>query len=380
MKKLPLLLQVGAALCLSNTFAARPNPDAESIRLDEPQTITIEQDAVVAPDAADAPDAPDVPEKPLPPVDGKSRREVREMRIQPHVGHPGELPGMNPISPMTADRLSAIVKRVGGPAAGRPLVVRTSETDPKDEANLEEDMGVMAHLLEKVAGASGRSAEGGSAMGIDLYFKPVMGGMQNLYVEGYGALFMLNVNFPLMPSGKGQSEKEKGSGDSEWEAARQEVLGQGGPDHMVPAAPMAEYDEQKVNKLKDSLLEALKNGSNIRSLKSDEYVTVCVTGAATSGGRVQTTRRAGAGGKGEEVIVRKEGGPAMRSMLTIRVRKADAEAFAKDKMSLDEFRKKARITTYAAGAADGAMGGIMNLGSGGFGGGGNGFNYEIITH
>src|SRR6266700_3954130 len=118
MKKLPLLLQVGAALCLSNAFAARPNPDAESVTLDEPQTISIEQNVVEAPDAPDgpgAPETPDVPEKPFPPSDGKSRREVREIRIQPHVGHAADLPGMDPSKPMTADRLSTIIKRVGGP-------------------------------------------------------------------------------------------------------------------------------------------------------------------------------------------------------------------------------------------------------------------------
>lgn len=380
MKKLSLLLpvSVSAALCITNAFAARPNPDSESVTLDEPQTVTIEQETVVAPDA---PDAPDIPEKPFPPGDGKTRREVREIRIAPHSGLPAGQ-GANPFMPMTADRLSTIVKRVGGPGAGRPFVVRSSEVDSKEEANLEEDMGVMAHLLEKTAGASGvPTARGSSAMGIDLFFKPGAGGMHNLYLEGYGAVFTLNVGFPLMASGKGQGEKEKTSSDSEWESARQEVLGQGGEDHLS-AAPVEAYDEQRVNKLKDSILESLKNASNIRGLKSDEFVTVCVVGAPTAGGgRVQTTRRAVAGGKGEEVIVRKEGGaPAMRSMLTIRVHKGDAEAFAKDKMNLDDFRKKARITTYAAGAAEGGMGGIMNFGAGGgAGGGGNNFNYEVIT-
>jgi len=42
-----------------------------------------------------------------------------------------------------------------------------------------------------------------------------------------------------------------------------------------------EYDGTKVNKLKDALFEALKNATNIRNLKSDDSITVCVFGGAS---------------------------------------------------------------------------------------------------
>ena len=39
-----------------------------------------------------------------------------------------------------------------------------------------------------------------------------------------------------------------------------------------------EYSEQKVAQLKDALLESLKSATNIRNLKSDDSITVCVFG------------------------------------------------------------------------------------------------------
>src|SRR5262249_35862375 len=79
----------------------------------------------------------------------------------------------------------------------RSLVILSSEMDAKVEAQLEEDLGIMAHIfdkaLEEELGAQGR---GRAAMGINLVFGP-SAGARNLYLEGYGAVFMLNVGFPL---------------------------------------------------------------------------------------------------------------------------------------------------------------------------------------
>src|SRR5439155_10482156 len=71
-------------------------------------------------------------------------------------------------------------------------------------------------------------------------------------------------------------------------------------------------------------------------------------------------------------------GPAAGTMMTIRVKKTDVDDFAKGKLNLDDFHKKAKITTYAGGAGggDGSFvfsGDGFNF-NGGFGGGGGGSN------
>jgi hypothetical protein len=57
-----------------------------------------------------------------------------------------------------------------------------------------------------------------------------------------------------------------------------------------------------------------------------------------------------------------------QTIMTIRVRKSDADAFAKGAMTLEVFRKQARVVSYAGSPeSDMPLGGM-----GGFGGGGGG--------
>jgi hypothetical protein len=112
------------------------------------------------------------------------------------------------------------------------------------------------------------------------------------------------------------------------------------------------YDENKVSELKDALLEALKNATNIRNLKSDEAITVCVFGGASSGPRKPKAFAKDSSDDQDRdenelaVVSRDDGPPARGTIMTIRVKKADVDAFAKSKLNLDDFRKKASVTTY----------------------------------
>jgi len=77
-----------------------------------------------------------------------------------------------------------------------------------------------------------------------------------------------------------------------WDAARREIFGKkGGWDEEFGdnfklkafGREPQEYDARKVENLKQALLEALKSATNIRHLKSDESITVCVFAASVSG-------------------------------------------------------------------------------------------------
>ena len=81
---------------------------------------------------------------------------------------------------------------------GRTLVVQTSNPDATAIANAEEDLSVMALILRKATGDV-RGDDKRIAMGIEVD-STVFGsssGARNMYVEGYGALFLLGVRFPL---------------------------------------------------------------------------------------------------------------------------------------------------------------------------------------
>jgi hypothetical protein len=264
-------------------------------------------------------------------------------------------------APAYRTRLQSIVsKGRGGP--GKALVIRTSDADAKAQVNLEEDLAVMSRILDKTVAQKLDDDGGNRFMGINVLFAPGSGSIRNLYLEGYGALFLLNVNFPLLPPPeKPQPTKEKSETDSTWEEAKQELYGQSDAwaqvgkafKFSVSAGPQQEYDKDKVEDLKEGLLEALKNATNIRNLKADESITVCVFGVSSaSPGKARTwVKRAPNAPDAEldEVLVTEhdDGPPARGTIMAIRVKKSDADAFAKGKLNLEDFRKKASITTYA---------------------------------
>ena len=287
---------------------------------------------------------------------------------------PRAVPGIVPTpAPPLHQRLQTIVnKGRGGP--GKALVIRTSDADAKAQANLEEDLAVMSRILDKTVAKKLDDDRGNRFMGINVLFAPGSGSIRNLYLEGYGALFLLNVNFPLLPPPeKPEATKEKSEADSTWEEAKQELYGRSDAWAQVgksfkfgmSAGPQQEYDKDKVDDLKESLLEALKNATNIRNLKADESITVCVFGgvsAAPGKARTWVKRAPGApDGERDEFLVTEPGDspPAHGTIMTIRVKKSDADAFAKGKLNLDDFRKKASITTYAGDTGGWGGGGVF---------------------
>jgi hypothetical protein len=282
-------------------------------------------------------------------------------------------------SPGSPDRYPNFL--IGGPdhGAGKALVIRSSESDVKDQSQLEEDLAVMSRILEKAASErAGRRPYGATAMGIDVFYTPASSPLRSLYLDGYGALFMLNVGYPLLRPPKAEGQQEKTEANSDWEDAKQELYGQPGG-ARITAAPGEPYDEERVNRLKEGLLESLKNATNIRGLKSDDLITVCVFGGPSSSQpRAKAfVKRSTGSREGRSAVARSGpiGSPMRQTIMTIRVKKSDADAFAKGEMTLEAFRKRAHVVSYAgspeSGMPFGAMGGGMG-GMGGFGGGGGG--------
>jgi hypothetical protein len=266
------------------------------------------------------------------------------------------------------DHLRIIGRRIM--RGGKPLVVRSSDMAPGEQGNLEEDLTVMTHILDKTLAEKFPDDESGRvAMGISVSFVPGEAPMRSLYLDGYGALFFVRVNFPLLaPPLEKNVESQKAPVDSTWQEAREEVYGQPAPG-AVDSFPA--YDAAKVSALQGVLLDALKDASNIRNVKPDESITVCVIGApaeAPKHTRAVASASGGGGSFGHSVSVSdyeqatknfdqfmadfptggRDDAAGDKTTLTIRVKKADCEAFAKGKLTVDEFRSRAVIKIYRA--------------------------------
>lgn len=261
-----------------------------------------------------------------------------------------------------------------------PVIVSNQPLDPKSRAAAEEDLGIMARLLEKEIERETGVSSPPNALGIPIYTK-FEGRSSTLLLEGYGAVFTFTVRMPLTPPPVRATEKKpERPTDSPWERTRRELFGptggggsgrdgdfggRGGGAGMMgfggdPFAgrhDSAEYNAKKVEELKKSILEALKQAGNIRALKPDDYLTVVVQGGSGGGGygpmemvaveTRTTTSSTGGGPPRTETFVNREGGSGPRSgTLTVRAKKSDAEDFAKGKLTAEQFTKKALVNLH----------------------------------
>lgn len=139
-----------------------------------------------------------------------------------------------------------------------------------------------------------------------------------IYLEGYGAVFMMSVAFPLAapPQVEEQEEEPEEAVDTIWKRAERALYGPVNIPKSQPA-PSSQYDARKVENLKTNIIKSLKHAANVRSLRPDEWVVVIVNSNEQTGG--------------------------LPRVLTVRARKSDIDAFSEGTLSLDQFRPKVQI-------------------------------------
>ncbi len=268
--------------------------------------------------------------------------------------------------------IRALVNRPGRTPLN-PLVVQHSTDDPAGAAHLEEDLAVMSRILNKAAEPEAGQTAQNWAMGIVVTTLGASQAPQTLYLDGYGALFLLSVKYPLVaPEAEEAAKAPAVEPDSEWEAAKAEVFGRRGGAAARARAERgrkgASYDATQVEDLKLRLVDALKSAKNIRSLKDSDWITVVVTGS--DGGRGATVRAASPpvyqmdpelmkryglvpprmpdGPPDKDVMVyTTEAGPSgdSTSQMVLRVKREDVDAFANARLTADEFERRVSITT-----------------------------------
>lgn len=235
-------------------------------------------------------------------------------------------------------------------------LIHFSQPDTKTLDALTEDLNVMALLLEQsVERAVGESSPT-YRMGIPMLLPSGGRGVEASYIEDFGVLFAASVNFPLLPPpATKEKESEPATRSDDWENARQQILGH--PEAVDAynqfAVGAAVYDAERLAALKKGLLEALKNAANIRSLKSDEFVVLTISGTDNL---LRTDAEAALDGLNARGYATKARiSPSGRSTaLTIRVKKSDADAFSKGRLNLEQFQQKANINAYIGTLIEGA--------------------------
>ena len=330
-----------------------------------------EQPKEIAPPEQPAPKAVAKPKEPLPAAPPVVPAPPKPPRTSVPAA-PSRYPGVEAGPSSHAGAMAMLLE----PSGQRDvLVIPSAEVKAEELAVIMEDMQVMSHILDR------RFKGGQQVAGVFLDFGDFFGResrvAQAIYLQGYGALFLMEGNFPLSPPPKEaetKAEKAQEPADTVWENAKQEMFSPQESHSGPEFHPGQEYDAEKVEELKRDLVKALKHAANIRNLKADEWVILSVTGAGQQAGRVfgyefgksvpRPTQPSGRGvygggaggfggygggfGSGFGFGMGGFGGEGFPSstVLTIRAKKSDVDAFAKGELDFEQFQKQVKIIMY----------------------------------
>lgn len=250
--------------------------------------------------------------------------------------------------------LPSYVDRYGG--SGPVFVIPAAEINAQDLVTIMEDMRVMSRIFDKKLGLSPGGMFLGSGFG-SFFGHHGARSTEAIFLQGYGVLFLMKVDFPLSPPAKAEVEKEPEEDiDELWKETRQEIYEPADARRRrTDEEEEEEYDEEKVEEMKETLIKALKHATNIRNLKADESVILTVAGSGDSSNIISVAIT------GSNQILIKDEDKKMRivtptslsdlgvsspTVMTIRVKKSDVDAFAKGKLDFGKFRQKVQIFTY----------------------------------
>ena len=227
------------------------------------------------------------------------------------------------------------------------LVIPSGQIKPEKLAQVVEDMSVMSRIFDKELQQGGLIEKREGYQVFAPFFGRDVPEIRSIYIEGYGALFLINVDFPLSPPGEVEQGKTDESGvDKIWEQARRELYSGQERQQAESGCPMPEYDADKVATLKTKLTRvSLKHASNIRGLGDDEWIVVAVSGW---GGRVREARLRFQDRTGKIMphLSAEKTDFTPRTVLVIRARKADVDLFAGGELNWELFLSKLETVMY----------------------------------
>ena len=247
-----------------------------------------------------------------------------------------------------------------------PVVIQFGSKKPEAIANMEDHLAIMTHIIDGALERLGDDVPD-EKMGVKLYYTSGGKSVRALYLENFGPLFMVKVNFPVHAPAVAEAKPAEEPDDSEWNRARRSVLGFPEDTRWAGSSGGVPYEAERVEALKKQLVAALKNASNMKEVKPEEYVTVTVFGSpAAVNGEVPRERRSGSSNSTSSSSSSRDGGqPRLAAVvernkvtqlenarvsshgtvLTLRLKKSDIDAAGKD--GAEALAKKAIVNTYA---------------------------------
>jgi hypothetical protein len=287
---------------------------------------------------------------------------------------------------------------MGRTGSRRILVIPAEDIKQEELAGMVEDLYVFSYILDD------RFKEPRMIQGVFRDFGDFFGRdnreTEAIYMQDYGAVFMMEVDYTFTPAAQTQEQADDETAediDPTWQQTRERIFSPGaGRINRTQAGP---NEGQMVEELKAELIRTLKHAANIRNLMPDEWVILSVTGrgpqsgmgmmsglggfsqSSSSRSRVSSSSSVsgygggGMGGYGGSIrggfggsamgggygssSMGGYGGGTMGGMgrnaetgippatiMTIRAKKSDVDAFSEGELDFEQFRQKVQILMY----------------------------------
>ena len=291
------------------------------------EKVPEEKPAEIIPETVELTVSPELPRVELPRVIRTTQRRR---------GRLSDWAGSYLYDPLTSPRQEMQARIAQFIAAETALVIPTIETIEKAPDFIQttvKDLNIMCRIFNKELNLSNQVPELYEMVMFNDSFEHFFNnrgflgqegrGTKGIYLDGYGALFLIQVDFPLMapPQAEEKEKQIEAPGDPVWRQAEQEIYSPEKVSKMGKEADSAkEYDEEKVKDLKRKLVKSLKHTANIRSLKADESIIISVKGHHSASNPPK--------------------------VLIIRVKKSDLDAFTKGELDSDKFGQKVQMLMY----------------------------------
>lgn len=256
--------------------------------------------------------------------------------------------------------------------AGAVLVIPSTDMKSEDILAIMEDTSIMSRIFDKSlsqqrlitpgTGTFDSLYSSGPFAGGPIFTSPRGYATEAMYLQGFGSLFFIGVDFPLSPPSKVQQDKPDEGVDTVWTQTKREIYSPGDISRRAKGQPQKEYDAERVEDLQKTLVKTLKHAANIRGLKTDEWVTVVVrssapavliTGTIVTRSTIETSPAASDPSASTRTGVRTSSAtlpvveqPGQATFLTIRAKKSDIDSFAKDQLNYDQFRQRVQTVKY----------------------------------
>jgi hypothetical protein len=277
---------------------------------------------------------------------------------------PGALPPMAVPPSASADQMLLRLSRLTANelrGAVPVLVIPAQEMAPETYDRIVDDLSIMNRIIEKntrtmgeVGGIYGAVLAGSGEIATPRILCASGGRPRPIFIGGYGAIFSLAVDFPLLPPPQvSEPNRVAEKADPTWARAQRELQDpqaalrlQRGP------SPRRVYRAEAVETLRSALIGVLKHATNVRDLGPDTWLMILVQGPVASAGDGASESGSAAvymGGpfyEQHQALILPKTGSEGRTLLTLRAKKADIDQYAKGQLDDTQFQQRVQIVTH----------------------------------